>query len=127
MTTMDFYNNIVPEIIFPTNTFYSNDTTVSFPSNLTNIEFYNKLNTEVSKKIKNINKKIITHNKTTLPFFITIVYMILIFLLNFFIVYIIIQQILEDKYDAYHEYIKKASNFININIYQTILKNLKIL
>ena len=91
-----------------------------------NIEFYNKLNTEVSKKIKNINKKIITHNKTTLPFFITIVYMILIFLLNFFIVYLIIQQIIEDKYDAYHEYIKKASKFINKNIYQIILKKLNI-
>jgi len=91
-----------------------------------NIEFYNKLNTEVSKKIKEINKKIITHNKTTLPFFITIVYMILIFLLNFFIVYLIIQQIIEDKNDAYHEYIHKASNFINKNIYQIILKKLNI-
>jgi len=90
-----------------------------------NIEFYNKLNTEVSKKIKNINKKIITHNKTILPFFITIVYMILIFLLNFFIVYLIIQQIIGDKYDAYHEYIKKASKFINKNIYQTIQTKFK--
>ena len=90
-----------------------------------NIEFYNKLNTEVSKKIKEINKKIITHNKTTLPFFITIVYMILIFLFNFFIVYVIIQQIIEDKTDAYHEYIQKASNLIDKNIYQTILKFFK--
>jgi hypothetical protein len=90
-----------------------------------NIEFYNKLNTEVSKKIRDINKKIITHNKTILPFFITIVYMILIFLLNFFIVYLIIQQIIQDKYDAYHEYIKKASKFIDNNIYQTIVTNLK--
>jgi hypothetical protein len=42
----------------------------------TDIEFYNKLNTYISNKIKDINKKIITHTKTTLPFFITIIYMI---------------------------------------------------
>ena len=48
-----------------------------------NIDFYNRINTEVSNKIKNINKKIITHNKTTLPFFITIIYMIIIFILNY--------------------------------------------
>ena len=51
--------------------------------------------------------------------------MILIFILNFFIVYLIIKQILEDKYDAYHEYIKKASKFIDKNIYQTILTKFK--
>jgi hypothetical protein len=51
--------------------------------------------------------------------------MILIFLLNFFIVYLIIQQIKDDKYDAYHEYIKKASKFIDKYIYETIITKFK--
>jgi hypothetical protein len=87
-----------------------------------NIEFYNKLNKEVSNKIKNINKKIITHNKTTLPFFITIIYMILIFLLNLIAVYFIIKMVLNDKTDAYHEYIKSASKYLDDYVYKIILK-----
>jgi hypothetical protein len=87
-----------------------------------NIEFYNKLNKEVSNKIKNINKKIITHNKTTLPFFITIIYMILIFLLNLIAVYFIIKMVLNDKTDAYHEYIKLASTYLDDYVYKIILK-----
>lgn len=91
-----------------------------------NIEFYNKLNTDISDKIKNINKKIITHNKTTLPFFITIIYMIIIFLLNLCIVYIIIKNIKDDKTDAYHKYIIDFANFLDKYIYNKILTNLKI-
>lgn len=91
-----------------------------------NIDFYNRINTQVSNKIKNINKKIITHNKTNLPFFITIVYMIIIFLLNFVFIYFIIKKIIEDETDAYHKYIKDASNFLDIHIYKNILKYLKI-
>lgn len=86
----------------------------------TDIEFYNKLNTYISNKIKDINKKIITHTKTTLPFFITIIYMIFIFLLNFVIVYFIIGRIIEDKTDAYHNYFKLISNFLNDNFYKNI-------
>lgn len=90
-----------------------------------NLEFYNKLNIEVSKKIKDINKKIITHNKTTLPFFITIVYMILIFLLNFVVIYFVILQINKDETDAYHKYLKSASKILNDNIYSKILNYFK--
>lgn len=90
-----------------------------------NIDFYNRINTEVSNKIKNINKKIITHNKTTLPFFITIIYMIIIFLLNFVFIYIIITQINKDKTDAYNKYIKDASNFLDRYIYDQIFQILK--
>ncbi len=87
-----------------------------------NIEFYNKLNLQVSNKIKDINKKIITHNKTSLPFFITIIYMIIIFILNFIIVYIIIIQIEKDKTDAYHYYFKMVSKYLNEYFYQNIFK-----
>ena len=86
------------------------------------IEFYNILNADVSKKLKEINKIIITHNKTTLPFFITIVYMIIIFLLNLIFIYFIIKQIIADETDAYHKYIKTASIILNDNIYNKILK-----
>ena len=92
-----------------------------------NIDFYNRINTEVSNKIKNINKKIITHNKTTLPFFITIIYMIIIFLLNFVFIYIIITQIKKDNTDAYNKYIKDASNFLDRYIYDQIFQIFQIL
>jgi hypothetical protein len=91
----------------------------------TDIEFYNKLNTYISNKIKDINKKIITHNKTSLPFFITIIYMIFIFILNFVIVYFIISKIIDDKTDAYHNYFKLISKFLDDNIYKNIFNYFK--
>jgi hypothetical protein len=91
-----------------------------------NIEFYNKLNIEVSNKIKEINKTIITHNKTSLPFFITIIYIVIIFLFNFIFIYLIIKQIKTDKTEAFHEYIIKASDFLNTYIYDKLLKFFKI-
>ena len=76
------------------------------------IEFYNKINTEVSKIINGINKKIITHNKTSLPFFITIFYLFLILILNFIIIFVVIRIILSDTTDSYHDYFKTASMYI---------------
>jgi len=90
-----------------------------------NIEFYNKINKNISNKIRDINKKIITHNKTILPFFLTIFYIIIIFLLNFFIIYFIIQMIITDKTDAYHIYIQNFSNIINNFIYKPFLNLFK--
>lgn len=85
------------------------------------LEFYNQLNKDISENLRDINKKIITHNKTTLPFFLTILYISLIFLLNFVVVYIIIQMIKEDKTDAYHKYIVYAINFLDDYIYKPLL------
>lgn len=89
------------------------------------LEFYNQLNKDITENLRDINKKIITHNKTTLPFFLTILYICLIFLLNFVIVYIIIQIILKDKTDAYHKYIVYAINFLNEYIYEPLLSVIK--
>lgn len=89
------------------------------------LEFYNQLNKDISENLRDINKKIITHNKTTLPFFLTILYISLIFLLNFVVVYIIIQMIKEDKTDAYHKYIVYAINFLDDYIYKPLLDFLK--
>jgi len=86
------------------------------------IEFYNQINTEVSNIIKDINKKIITHNKTTLPFFITIIYIILIFLFNFAIVYWVVFMIRIAEEDAYHPHIRKATNYLNTYVYDKIIK-----
>ena len=85
------------------------------------IEFYNKINTEISKIINNINKKIITHNKTSLPFFITIFYLFLILILNFIIIFIVIRIILSDTTDSYHDYFKKASMYIMKYMYLPII------
>jgi len=85
------------------------------------LEFYNQLNKDISEDLRDINKKIITHNKTTLPFFLTILYICLIFLLNFVIVYIIIKMIKEDKTDAYHKYIVYAITFLDDYIYTPLL------
>jgi hypothetical protein len=87
-----------------------------------NIEFYNKINTLVSNKIKEINKKIITHNKTILPFFITIVYIFLIFIFNLLIFYIITKMIKDDKTDSYHINFVNASKFVHTYIFEIIIK-----
>jgi len=89
------------------------------------LEFYNQLNKDITENLRDINKKIITHNKTTLPFFLTILGVCLIFLLNFVIVYIIIQIIQKDKTDAYHKYIIYAINFLNDYIYTPLLTIIK--
>ena len=96
---------------------------LNFINNLedNNIEFYNKLNIEVSNKIKEINTIIITHNKTSLPFFITIIYIVIIFLFNFIFIYLIIKQIQNDKTEAFHKYIIYVSNFLETYIYNNIL------
>lgn len=86
-----------------------------------NIEFYNKLNTQVSNKIRDINKKIITHNKTTLPFFITIIYLFIIFIFNLIVIYFVVKMILSDKTDAYHIYIKTVSKYMDEYIYKIII------
>jgi|694.fasta_scaffold04323_26 hypothetical protein len=103
---------------------------LNFINNLedNNIEFYNKLNIEVSNKIKEINTIIITHNKTSLPFFITIIYIVIIFLFNFIFIYLIIKQIQNDKTEAFHKYIIYVAEFLDTNIYKNILKyfNLKL-
>jgi hypothetical protein len=85
------------------------------------IEFYNKINTETTKIINGINKKIITHNKTSLPFFITIFYLFLIFILNFIIIFFVIRIILSDTTDSYHDYFKTASSYIMKGIYLPLI------
>ena len=54
------------------------------------IEYFNKLNTSITDKIKNINLLILTNTNTIIPFFLTIFYIICIVLLNLIILYIII-------------------------------------
>ena len=64
----------------------------------------------------------ITHNKTILPFFITIVYIFLIFIFNLLIFYIITKMIKDDKTDSYHINFVNASKFVHTNIFEIIIK-----
>jgi len=85
------------------------------------IEYYNKLNTDISKNINIINKRIIKHNKTTLPFFLNIFYLILILILNFVVIFIVIRIIISDKTDSYNYYIVLASTYVYKYLYEPIL------
>ena len=86
------------------------------------LDFFNEFNKRIGKKVKDINMKIINYTKTSIPFFITIIYIFLIFLLNYIIVYIILSMILSNADDnKFNQYIIKASYYIKIYIYDPLL------
>ena len=89
------------------------------------IEYYNNLNKSISSKIKEINLEIITHNKTLIPFFITIVYIILIVLFNLIIFYIIMNFVLQTPKNGssnpFNYYFIQFAFFIKYNVYDKII------
>jgi len=88
------------------------------------IEYYNDLNKSINNKIKEINVEIITHNKTLVPFFITVVYILLIVIFNLIIFYIIMTFILttpkNDVENPFNYYFVMIAFFIKNNIYDNI-------
>jgi hypothetical protein len=88
-----------------------------------NLEFYNNLNKSVSNKIKEINTQIITHNKTMIPFFTTVFYILLILIFNLIIFYIILNLILKDT-TKFSYYFVQAAIKINRNFYDRIINYL---
>jgi len=56
-----------------------------------NIEFYNTLNRSIDRKLREINRNMVTHKETLIPFLLSISYIFFILLLNFIIIYIIIK------------------------------------
>jgi len=86
-----------------------------------NLEFYNNLNKSINKKIRDINTQIISHNKTIIPFFTTIFYIVLILIYNLVIFYIILNFVLMDKNNEFNTRIVKAADFIKTNFYDKII------
>ena len=92
---LDFYNNIPDE----------------------NIEYYNILNKNIDKKIRYINTNIITYNKTLIPFFIYISYIIIFLILNLIILYMVINYLINiddinDNIKFFAIYIKSIYTYI---------------
>jgi len=89
------------------------------------IEYFNTLNTSITEKIKNINLLILTNTNTLIPFFLTIVYICFIVVLNFGILYAIIYLLSSRKEETLNEfnpYIFLLLYNIKIYIYDPIIK-----
>jgi hypothetical protein len=96
---LDFYNNIPDE----------------------NIEYYNILNKSIDKKLREINKNMIIHKETLIPFVASIFYILFIFILNFIVLYMIIQIITSNPTTAvmtFPSYLITALEYIKEYIYE---------
>jgi hypothetical protein len=90
-----------------------------------NIEYFNYLNTSITEKIKNINLLILTNTNTMIPFFLTIVYVCFIVVLNLAILYAIIYLLSSRKEETQNEfnpYIFLLLYNIKIYIYDPMIK-----
>lgn len=91
-----------------------------------NLEFYNNINKIVDKAIGEINSKIISYNKTSLPFIITILYIILILVFNFGILYLILTLITIKKEESpFNQYIVLVSEYLMNYIFNPIVNYIK--
>ena len=89
------------------------------------IEYFNKLNTNITNKVKEINLLILTNTNTMIPFFLTIIYICLIVVLNFCILYMIIFIVSLNKAETvehFNVYIYMMLYNIKIYIYDPIIK-----
>jgi len=91
------------------------------------LDYFNKLNMNINEKIKNINIKILINTNTSIPFFLTILYILFIVILNIVVIYIIIQVILSssDGKNEFNEYIYKGLTMIDSYIYKPIINYLR--
>jgi len=89
------------------------------PENMT--DYFNDLNKSISNKINKINITTITSPKTFIPFFMTIVYIILILILNLIFFYVVINLILNDKENKIANSIKYIANILNTYIYDKFI------
>lgn len=88
------------------------------------IEYFNKLNANINEKIKQINLLILTNTNTMIPFFLTILYIIFIVILNIIVFYVIALIVLsKDPHETgFNEYIFKLLYYIKTEIYDRIIK-----
>jgi len=88
-----------------------------------NIEYFNKLNRNINEKIKQLNLLILTNTNTMIPFFLTILYIIFIVILNIIIFYIIIVMILRSDQgkEEFNEFLFRALYKINEYVYNPII------
>jgi len=91
-------------------------------------EYYNKLNKNIDKALKDINGDIITYNKTAIPFFLSIAYIFFMFTLNFMILYVIIVYMLKSDKEAvgddakFSYFMVYAGYYLKTNFYDRIFK-----
>jgi hypothetical protein len=88
------------------------------------MEYFNKLNANISEKIKDINMKILINTNTSVPFFLTIIYIIFIIVLNLIVIYLIISLVINSTSGEkeFNEYLYKGFNVINENVYKPLFK-----
>jgi len=90
-----------------------------------NIEYFNKLNTSITNKVKEINLLILVNTNTMIPFITTIAYICMIVILNFIILYLIIFIITirkEETIEHFNPYIYMMLYKIKVYIYDPIIK-----
>ena len=84
-----------------------------------NLDYFNDLNKSISNKINKINITTITYPKTFMPFLMTIIYIILILILNLVCLYIIISLIIDN--DKINSRIRKLAGYINKYLYEKFI------
>jgi len=88
-----------------------------------NLEFYNKINKQVDKAINEINGKIITYNKTSLPFIITIIYLIILIIFNMAVVYLVVTLITtQNDKNPFNNYIVRLCEKLKEYIFNPIIQ-----
>jgi len=87
------------------------------------IEYFNKLNASINEKVKQINLLILSNTNTMIPFFLTILYIIFIVMLNIIIFYIIAVIVVskDPQETGFNEYIFKMLYYIKTHIYDRII------
>lgn len=86
------------------------------------LENFNKLNLNISEKIKHINVKIVNYKGTTSPFLFTILYILIILFYNIVFFYIIMVIVISDKNNEdFPSIITDGLLSIKINIFNPIL------
>ena len=86
------------------------------------LENFNKLNLNISEKIKHINVKIVNYKGTTSPFLFTILYILIILFYNIVFFYIIMVIVISDKNNEdFPSIITDSLLSIKINIFNPIL------
>jgi len=90
------------------------------------MDYFNKLNRSINEKITDINMRILINTNTSIPFFLTIFYIIFIIIINLVVIYFIIQIVLtsSEGQKEFNEYLYKGLEIINENVYKPIFKYL---
>jgi hypothetical protein len=92
------------------------------------LEFFNNFNKNIDSKLKIINDFIINYTRTSFPFFLTFIYIILIIIINFSVVFIITYLITSttDRDKIFNSYILKLLDALNNYFFKPIINLFKL-